>query len=114
MSPSDSYSRWVGLENHLNYVYRQGSELKHKEARGLAAFFNSVLVDRYFRAVSGNTQVNAAEIRTMPFPDEETLTRIGEDIDNTGTTDSVVVERIVGTALHLSSKLIRQLVDLAQ
>ena len=64
----DSYSPFVGLENHLNYVYRASGELSKEEALGLAALFNSVLVDRYFRAISGNTQVNAAEIRAMPVP----------------------------------------------
>jgi adenine-specific DNA-methyltransferase len=114
MSPSDSYSRWVGLENHLNYVYRQDSDLSRNEALGLAAFFNSVFVDRYFRAISGNTQVNAAEIRVMPVPDEATLNRIGDEIEKGGMTDSASVERIVGTALHLPRHLIRQLDELAQ
>src|SRR5438309_8316462 len=48
----DSYSSFLGLENHLNYVYRPGGELSKEEALGLAALFNSVLVDRYFRAIS--------------------------------------------------------------
>src|SRR5208283_5717879 len=52
----DSYSPFLGLENHLNYIYRRRDELSKEEALGLAAFFNSSLVDRYFRAISGNTQ----------------------------------------------------------
>ena len=74
----DSYSPFVGLENHLNYVYRLDGELSENEALGLAALFNSTLVDRYFRAISGNTQVNAAEIRAMPVPPLEIIREIGK------------------------------------
>src|SRR5207302_1562898 len=80
MQASDSYSKWIGLENHLNYVYRKGGDLSRAEAFGIAAFFNTALVDRYFRAISGSTQVNATELRVMPMPDERTLIRIGEKV----------------------------------
>src|SRR5439155_3793012 len=60
----DSYSPFVGLENHLNYVYRPGGELSTSEALGLAAFFNLAFIDRFFRVISGQMQVNADEIRS--------------------------------------------------
>ena len=40
----------------LTYVYRKGSELTKAKALGIAAFSNSALVDRCFRAVVGNTR----------------------------------------------------------
>lgn len=114
LRPSDSYSEWVGLENHLNYVYRRGSDLSRHEAFGLAAFFNSALVDRYFRAISGNTQVNAAEIRAMPLPDKETLVRIGEEVERLDVNDFTVVEEVVGRVLKLPRRLAQQLVEVAR
>ncbi len=114
LEAADSYSEWVGLENHLNYVYRQGSELTKAEAFGLAAFFNSALVDRYFRAMSGNTQVNAAEIRLMPVPDQKTLAQIGEEVERVAERNQSVVERIVGRALCLPDQMLRQLCETAQ
>jgi adenine-specific DNA-methyltransferase len=114
MTPADSYSAWVGLENHLNYVYRMRTELTENEAYGLAAFFNSAFVDRYFRAISGNTQVNATEIRGMPMPDEATLLQIGGRIKQLETKDPAAVERIVGQELHLPRHLIDQLIEVAQ
>lgn len=111
MTPADSYSEWVGLENHLNYVYRRGSELGEEEAFGLAAFFNSALVDRYFRSISGNTQVNATEIRAMPMPDEIALNRIGDQIKQLHARDHAAVEEIVGQALRLPKQLTEQLVE---
>jgi adenine-specific DNA-methyltransferase len=109
MEPADSYSEWVGLENHVNYIYRKRSELGRVEAVGLAAYFNSALVDQYFRAMSGNTQVNAAEIRNLPVPDEHLLTRIGEQIEQVNDRSSRTVERIVGHTLRLPGPLVDQL-----
>lgn len=114
MDAADSYSEWVGLENHLNYVYRRRSELTREEAFGLAAFFNSALVDRYFRAISGSTQVNAAEIRAMPVPDAQTLVRVGEEVARTSERDYGTLERIVGRALGLCEHMISQLCEAAQ
>jgi adenine-specific DNA-methyltransferase len=114
MNPSDSYSEWVGLENHVNYVYRPGYGLTRSEAFALAAFFNSALVDRYFRAISGNTQVNAAEIRCMPMPDQRTLERIGEEIQQYDLKDSTTVESVVGRAIGLPCYLIDELVEAAR
>jgi adenine-specific DNA-methyltransferase len=67
----------IALENHLNYVYRPDGKLVNEEAIGIAAFLNSTLVDRYFRITNGNTQVNATELRKLPFPPLEQLIRMG-------------------------------------
>jgi adenine-specific DNA-methyltransferase len=40
----------VGLENHLNYIYRPGGNLSINEAFGLAAILNTAIVDNYFRS----------------------------------------------------------------
>ncbi len=67
----------ISFENHLNYRYRPGIGLTKKETLGLAAFFNSELLDTYFRAINGNTQVSATEIRAMPLPDIELIKLLG-------------------------------------
>ncbi len=68
---------YVALENHLNYVYHADRELTANEVFGLAALFNSALLDRYFRIISGNTQVNATEIRSIKFPPLGQVAAIG-------------------------------------
>jgi adenine-specific DNA-methyltransferase len=105
----DSYSPFLGLENHLNYIYRPNGELSKGEALGLAVFFNSALVDRYFRAISGNTQVNAAEIRAMPVPSLEGIREIGKALEHTDDRTPSRIERTVGEIVGLSEKLIEQL-----
>lgn len=68
----------VGLENHLNYIYRPGGKLSRAEAMGIAAYLNSRQVDAYFRSVAGSTQVNATELRQLPMPTLAQLTEIGQ------------------------------------
>lgn len=109
---TDSYSPLLGLENHLNYVYMPDGELSQEESLGLAALLNSRLIDRYFRAISGNTQVNAAEIRSMPVPDIETIRQIGTLIAACGDTTPATVERVVGEAIRVPAKLITELCEI--
>jgi len=106
----DSYSPFLGLENHLNYVYRPSGELSKTEALGLAGLFNSALIDRYFRAISGNTQVNAAEIRTMPVPPLEAIREIGKALERSDRIPAIV-ERTVGEIIGLGKNLIEQLCE---
>lgn len=75
----------VGLENHLNYVYRQDGDLTVPEVVGLSALLDSALVDRYFRVVNGNTQVNATDLRALPLPPMDVIERIGEQVLQLGT-----------------------------
>lgn len=70
----------IGIENHLNYIYKPNDELSEIQTYGLSALFNSSLVDRYFRISSGNTQVSATEIRTLPLPAPEVINEIGQNI----------------------------------
>ena len=70
----------IGFENHLNYFHRNGSGLDMTFAKGLAAFLNSSVVDQHFRRFSGHTQVNATDLRTLPYPDEATLLRMGNHV----------------------------------
>jgi len=77
LDPSQFETPSIGLENHLNYVHAAGG-IELMLARGLATFFNSEPVDRYFRLVNGTTQVNATEVRAMPLPDSRSLSGLPE------------------------------------
>lgn len=70
----------IGLENHLNYIYKPNGNLSLEETVGLAALLNSDLLDTYFRTSNGNTQVSATELRDMPLPSLETIIQIGKSI----------------------------------
>ncbi|MEX0717486.1 MAG: Eco57I restriction-modification methylase domain-containing protein [Planctomycetaceae bacterium] len=68
---------WIGIENHLNYIHREGRSLTKEEAVGLAAIYNSEIMDSYFRILNGSTQVSATEIRRIPLPPHELIIEIG-------------------------------------
>jgi len=97
----------IGLENHLNYVYRPGGTLTEDETFGLAALFNSALLDTYFRTSNGNTQVSATELRTMPLPPHSVITAIGREVrtlqDSPAAIDQLVM-RLAGR-LHSGEKV---------
>jgi adenine-specific DNA-methyltransferase len=90
----------IGLENHLNYVHRPGGSLSTQEAIGLAAYLNSRAVDGYFRMGSGNTQVNAIELRRLPLPPQHKLNLIGALLAE-GATDLDRVDAVVSEVLGL-------------
>lgn len=70
----------VAFENHLNYFHERGSGLPAPLANGLAAYLNSSLVDAYFRQFSGHTQVNASDLRALPYPTRSALIALGRHI----------------------------------
>jgi adenine-specific DNA-methyltransferase len=100
----------LGLENHLNYIYRPGGNLSDDEAFGLAALFSSSLLDRYFRTSNGNTQVSATELRSMPLPAHEVIVEIGrqaQSLDSdVGAVDALVM-RLAGSEHENMKALVR-------
>ncbi len=98
--------RPIGLENHLNYVTHTRRQLTEDEVHGLVALFNSALLDRYFRVVSGNTQVNATEIRAMPFPDLGAIARIGRRVSGLNEHDRDLIESRVLETLGVPPTLV--------
>ncbi len=103
--------RFLGLENHLNYIYGNPGSLTPDEARGIAAILNSRLIDRYFRCLNGNTQVNATEIRNLPLPPWERIAELGvrareiEYHTENGFTDTLVSE-VLDLPATLAEKLV--------
>ena len=79
-TPERVPSNKVGFENHLNVFHRNKVGLEPAIAKGLAVYLNSTLLDLYFRQFSGHTQVNATDLRTLHYPDRETLIRLGEQV----------------------------------
>lgn len=76
-NPSITDALFVGFENHLNYIHKNGRGLESILAAGIACFLNSTLIDTYFRQFSGHTQVNANDLRTMLYPTYEQLVALG-------------------------------------
>jgi adenine-specific DNA-methyltransferase len=70
----------IGIENHLNYYHAKGQGIEPNLAKGLTAFLNSTLFDKYFRQFSGHTQVNATDLRRIRYPAKNALISLGKAI----------------------------------
>jgi adenine-specific DNA-methyltransferase len=104
---------YLALENHINYVYHAARELTIDEVYGLTALFNSALLDRYFRIISGNTQVNATEIRAIRCPPLDLVTKIGKRLKTLGGYQPTKVEGIVLETLGINDRLGAYLMEAA-
>jgi adenine-specific DNA-methyltransferase len=99
--PDQVKADWVGFENHLNYFHASGHGLERNLAVGLYAFLNSTVVDQYFRRFSGHTQVNATDLRTLTYPDRDTLQSMGREMKflnlSQGEIDQLVTKHLHGS-----------------
>jgi len=96
---------YLALENYINYVYHADRELTVDEVFGLTALFNSALLDRYFRIISGNTQVNATEIRSIRYPAMKQVAMIGRRLKTVGDRQPAKVEAVVLGTLGINGRL---------
>ena len=94
LSANDLNSDVIGIENHFNYFHRNKKGLNKNLAIGLYIFLNSTLVDNYFRAFSGHTQVNANDLRNILFPDVDVLQEIGRSSQNKKI-DQAYIDKII-------------------
>lgn len=89
----------IGFGNKTNYIGALGDDLSSIEAYGLATVFNSSFMDKYFRCISGNTQVNATEIRVMKFPSRDQVKEIGEQAYKLKLFETAKIDLIVNPVL---------------
>lgn len=73
-------NEFVAIDNKLNYISKENESFNIVEATGMCALLNSTFMDEYFRCFSGNTQVNATEIRIMKFLGKDKIILIGKEI----------------------------------
>lgn len=84
----------IGFENHLNVFHANKKGLPAALAKGLAVYLNSSLVDAYFRQFNGHTQVNATDLRKLPYPSREQLVTLGRSV-NGHFPEQVVVDALI-------------------
>ncbi len=93
------YCELIGFGNKTNYIGILGGELSTIEAYGLATVLNSSFMDKYFRCISGNTQVNATEIRVMKFPSRDQVKEIGDKSHKLRLFETAKIDLIVNPIL---------------
>lgn len=75
--PIANDQKFVAFENHVNFIGNKNRALSKEEAYGLCLVLRSKIFDTYFRSISGNTQVNATEIKTLKLPSLQLIHEIG-------------------------------------
>ena len=96
---ADSKYERIGIENHINYVYRPNGELSEEEIWGISALFSSKLFDTYFRTFNGNTQVGATELKQIKLPPLEKIIMIGKILKGTFQPSKIEIENIINNVL---------------
>ncbi len=92
---------FIGFGNKINYIGVDAGRLSKTESYGIAAVLNSTFMDKYFRCISGNTQVNATEIRVMKFPSREQVKEIGTQVLKLKLYSDNAVDMIVNAVLGI-------------
>lgn len=97
-------AEYLGLENHLNYIYKPSGQFSKKLVFGLSAFLNSKLFDSYFRITNGNTQVSATELRAATLPPQSKLEEVGTLILKTKEITHEAIDAVVNEILEIEFK----------
>lgn len=95
----------LGLENHVNVFHAGQRGLPPELARGLTVYLNSTLVDAYFRQFSGHTQVNAADLRNLPYPGRDELADLGECLSKGEEPGQDAIDALVERRLQQMAKI---------
>jgi adenine-specific DNA-methyltransferase len=94
----------IGVENHLNYIYRPNGNLDRNEVFGLTTLLNSHLFDTYFRTFNGNINVSATELREMPLPPIETIRKIGSEVILKNEFSQPIIDEVVKRYFDLNKE----------
>ncbi|MEG2985268.1 MAG: class I SAM-dependent methyltransferase [Peptostreptococcaceae bacterium] len=89
----------IGIENHINFIEKSDGLMTKEEQYGLFCIFNSTILDKYYRIVNGNTQVNATEFNAIPLPDINTIINLGKRLIESSNLDTVNCDLIVSKYL---------------
>ncbi|MGI0549909.1 Eco57I restriction-modification methylase domain-containing protein [Pseudomonas aeruginosa] len=63
----------IGVENHLNYIWATKEPMTLKTCIALYSYLSTETVDKYVRRFSGHTQINAADLNSLPVPEIKEL-----------------------------------------
>lgn len=102
-NPKAVQGNLVAFDNKINYIGIKSGRMTLAEAFGLAAVFNSTFMDKYFRCVSGSTQVNASDVRVMRFPSRSVITKIGVEIRRMKIVTQEKIDTVINRELGIAT-----------
>ena len=105
-----SLADYIGIENHVNYIYKIDGKLTEDESYGIISLLNSRLYNRYLHVINGSTQVNASEISEIPLPSLKKIRLIGSLVRKAKENDEIRNEKIIAKELNIGKKIISGLI----
>lgn len=73
-----SSDEFAAFDNKTNFFHVGGQGLEPDLAKGLELWLNSSRVDNFFRVFSGHTQVNAGDLKLLPYPSVSQLVELAQ------------------------------------
>jgi adenine-specific DNA-methyltransferase len=93
-------SKFIGIENKLNYIYKPHGHMDRLELIGLSAILNSELFDKFFRILNGNVNVSSTELRLIPLPPLDIIKEIGNELILLNIFDNSTINHLVNERLQ--------------
>lgn len=95
ITPQDFITDGIAFENHLNIFHINKASLSENIAYGLMCWLNSTYIDNNFRLFSGHTQVNATDLRNIPYPTTQELKELGKRLHQSNQWDQQLFDSLV-------------------
>lgn len=92
----------IGFENKLNVFHVQKKGFDSNIALGLYVYLNSTLLDKYYRVFGGHTQVNATDLRTINYPNIDSLKKMGLEVSNPNLSQEQIDRIVNGEIFKMS------------
>jgi len=102
----------IGIENHLNYIYKYGGLFSVEEAHGVAGVLNTSIIDIFFRMLNGSTQVNAVDIENLPFPSLCNIQLIGRAIMESKPMIGQELDKLIIDILGINLQILQDLKEI--
>ena len=103
ITTDDIHISSFAFENHLNVFHSEKRSLQKELAFGLVVWLNSTFLDNQFRKFSGHTQVNATDLRNLPFPSKEKLIEFGKKLEKYNVWNQELFDSIATECLNEKS-----------
>ena len=98
--PEDFKTDAIAFENHLNVFMQDKHGLDKYMAYGIVVWLNTTWLDEKFRVFSGHTQVNATDLRNLPYPSARQLLAMGRKVELEQEWSQEVFDRIAKEIAH--------------
>jgi len=93
----------IGFDNKLNVYHLNKSGFKSELALGLFVYLNSTLLDKYYRLFGGHTQINATDLRSIHYPDMQSLIRMGYKVGDLNKINQQRIDEILNEEITIMS-----------